>query len=340
MTLLGPLFGACLTLAEAEAGCVQVEGDRILVRHLATVLPNLRGVPPDAVIGFAPKLGLSRWIDPSLIEKTAARYGQSISAPESICVERLAAPLAEDALRQVLATALEKSGYADYHLVILDYPHNPLPKGDLDFSLSGLTVAPASGAGTLWRGRMRVEGGQSIPVSVRVEVKVRVSELRAARHLSAGAIIAASDLSVATRQVPPSSTPSSTPPSAAIGMQTRRALKAGEVVNPRLLAAPPEVQRGERVLVAVAAGRTAIGVEAQADTTARKGQTVVLTNPTSGKKFKATVTGRARAVIQLEIPNDETTPDTTGPGSAANGGSGLGGGEATAGTVRVGQDHR
>jgi len=334
------LFGACLALAAAEAGCVQVEGDRILIRHLAVAFPNLRGIPPDAVIGFAPRLGLSRWIAPSLIEKTAARYDQSVSVPEPVCVERLAAPLAEDILRQVLATALEKARYADYELVILDFPHGALPKGDLEFALSGLTAAPAAGTGTLWRGRLRVEGGQSIPVSVRVEVKVRVSELRAAHNLSAGTILAASDLSVATRQVPPGSATSPTLPSAAIGLQTRRALKAGGLVNPRLLTVPPEVQRGERVLVAVAAGRAAIGVEAQADTSARKGQTVVLTNLSSGKKFKATVTGRARAVIQLEIPNDETRPDTAGPASAADGSSSFGRSEETATTVRIGQDHR
>ncbi len=340
MSVVRKIFGACLAMAAAKAGCVQVEGDRILVRHLVVAIPELRGAPPDVVIGFAPMVGLSRWIDPSLIEKTAARYGQRVSAPESICVERLAAPLAGDALRRVLATVLEKAGYSDYHLDILDYPRTALPKGDLEFSLTGLRVSPGPGTGTLWRGRLRVEGGKSVPVAVRVEVKVRVSELRAAHDLAPGAIIAPSDLTVATRQTPPSSTPSPAHPSAAIGMQTRRAVKAGELVNPRMLTAPPEVQRGERVLVAVASGRAAIGVEAQADTTARRGQTVVLTNMSSGKKFKATVTGRARAAIQLEIPNDKTTPEAAGNASADSGGSGPGGVEATAGTVRVGQDHR
>lgn len=339
MKLPGILICAFFTLDAAQTGCVQIGGDRILVRHLTAALPNLSGVPPDAVIGFAPKLGLSRWIEPSLIEKTAARYGQSVRVAESICVERLAAPVAENALRQALATALEKSGYTDYHLVLLDYPRSPLPIGALDFSLSGLTAARAGMTGALWRGRLRVEGGQSIPLSVRADVKVQVSELRAARNIAAGAIIAAGDVSVVTRQLPPSSAPTSPTPSAAIGMQTRRGLKAGDLVNLRLLTAPPEVQRGERVLVAVTAGRAAVGVEAQADTTARIGQLVVLTNLASGKKFKATVTGRARAAIQLERSNDETTPEPAGP-SAADGGSGLGGSETTAAAVRVGQNHR
>jgi flagella basal body P-ring formation protein FlgA len=337
--LLGILSCALLTLDGAQTGCVQIGGDRILVLHLTAALPELSGVPPDAVIGFAPKLGLSRWIEPSLIEKTAARYGQIVRVAESICVERSAAPLAENALRQALATALEKSGYTAYHLVLLDYPRSPLPSGDLDFALSGLTAARAGVTGASWRGRLRVEGGQSIPLSVRADVKVQVSELRAARNIAAGAIIAASDLSVVTRQAPPSSTPTSATASAAIGMQTRRGLKAGDLVDSRLLTAPPEVQRGERVLVAVTAGRAAVGVEAQADTTARRGQMVVLTNLASGKKFKATVTGRARAAILLESSNDDTMPDPAGP-AAADGGPGLGGGETTAAAVRVGQNHR
>jgi flagella basal body P-ring formation protein FlgA len=331
-----------IAIIAVRADCVKVDGDRILARHLTGVLPQLGALPPDAVIGFSPKLGLSRWLAPAFIETVAARYAVSTAVAEPVCIERLGERLDREQLYKSLATALQGGGHSNYVLKLIGYPNSPLPRGELEFALSGISAASPGRPDTQWRGRLRVQGSQSVPLVVRVEVSVEASELRAVRDLAPGQIITAADLSQSTRRIVPGSAPVSVAPEAAIGKQTRRAIKSGCLVEPELLLAPPEIQRGDRVLVAVAAGRAAIGVEAMADTTARAGQSVMLTNPLSGKKFKATVTGRGRAAIHLETSNDESTTDPTttaaGPGSGARPGGNQG--QETAAAVGTGPDHR
>jgi flagella basal body P-ring formation protein FlgA len=336
------MLALCVAIIAVRADCVKVDGDRILARHLAGVLPELAGLPPDAVIGFSPKLGLARWLAPAFIERVAARYAISATVAEPVCVERLGERLDREQLRKALAAALQRAGHSNFDLTLTDYPTMPLPRGTLEFSLSGLSATSSTRPGGLWRGRLKVQGSQSVPLVVRVEVSVEAIELRAARDLAPGQIITAADLSQSTRRIMPGSAPVSVAPAAAIGKQTRRAIKSGGLVEPELLMAPPEIQRGDRVLVAVAAGRAAIGVEAMADTTARAGQSVMLTNPLSGKKFKATVTGRGRAAIHLETSTDETTtdPTTTAAGPARGARAGGNQEQETAAAVGTGPDHR
>jgi len=151
-----------------------------------------------------------------------------------------------------------------------------------------------------------VQGGQSVPLVVRAEVSVKVTELLATHDLAPGQTITARDISQSQRLVVPTALPDSASPADAVGKQCRRAIRAGSTIRLHLLTAPPEIQRGDRVLVAASSGRASIAVETKAETAARVGQTVVLSNPDSGKRFKATVTGRGSAAIRLENHDDKT----------------------------------
>ncbi|HNY40636.1 MAG TPA: flagellar basal body P-ring formation chaperone FlgA [Bryobacteraceae bacterium] len=313
MTKLLAALAIGLALPAAKAECAKVDSGRILARDLAVVAPSMAGLPPDTVIGFSPKLGLVRWLAPDQLQRIAARHSASIDLKEPVCVERFGVQLDPRELRNALAAALQRAGHAKFALNVVEYPRGPLPRGVLEFSASGLSAPRSGKREALWRGRLRVEGGQSVPVVVRVEVSVDALELRAARDLAPGQVILAEDLSQSTRPVTPGSAPAPVSPNDAIGKQVRRAIRAGGLVVPELLSTPPEIQRGDRVLVAVASGRAAIGVEAKADNAARMGEMVVLTNPASGKRFKASVTGPGRAAIRLETSNDETTPAKTTP---------------------------
>ena len=260
--------------------------------------------------------------------------------PGPVCVERHASTLSEAEVRAALTTALEKAGYKEYRLEILDFPHSPLPKGELAFPLTGLAGTPGTERGMFWKGRLRTGSTQSISICVRVEVQVPVLQLCATHDIAAGTVLKSGDFSVVMRNLSPASAPRLGAPLSIEGMQTRRPLKSGELISPNMLTKPAEVQRGERILVSVSAGRASIGVEAIADTTARKGQQVLLTNRSSGRKFKATVTGRSRAVIRLEAKDDEITPVPDPDVPAGDSDDGRGREEETARNIRAGQNHR
>lgn len=288
----------------AQQECVKVQGDRILASHLAGAVPGISAIPPDTVIGFSPKLGVIRWLAPELIRSISAKHGARAGLTSPVCVERVGRNLDPSDIVTALSAALKQAGHEDFALEVLDYPKTQFPVGELKFSMSGLHPPPAGKLETHWRGRLRVEGGQSVPLVVRVKLSVAVSELRASRDIAAGQIITAEDISISTRRSSPGVLSVLKSPSEVVGKQCWRAIRAGSLIQTHLLTAPPEIQPGDRVLVAASSGQAAISVETKASTSARLGQTIVLTNPVSGKKFKAKVTGRGVAAIQLENPND------------------------------------
>jgi flagella basal body P-ring formation protein FlgA len=293
----------------ARQECVKVEGDRILASHLAGAVPAMSGIPPDTVIGFSPKLGVVRWLAPEMIQSITAKHAIRARLTSPVCVERAGTSLDPQDIVAALSAALKRAGHVDFTLEVLDYPKTQFPVGELEFSMSGLHPPHPGKLETHWRGRLRVNGGQSVPLVVRVEVSVEVSELRASRDIAPGQVITAEDISMSTRRSSPGVSSVLKSPSEVVGKQCWRMIKAGSVIQPHLLTMPPAIQRGDRVLVAASSGQAAISVETKADTSARLGQTIVLTNPVSGKKFKAKVTGRGLAAIRLENPNDQTSPD-------------------------------
>jgi flagella basal body P-ring formation protein FlgA len=82
---------------------------------------------------------------------------------------------------------------------------------------------------------------------------------------------------------------------APIGWETRRSLRAGEILDPSAVAPPPSVAAGETVRFEWTAGAIAIEREGVAANRARIGETVWARDPATGERLRGTVIGRARA---------------------------------------------
>jgi flagella basal body P-ring formation protein FlgA len=76
-------------------------------------------------------------------------------------------------------------------------------------------------------------------------------------------------------------------------------LPAGAILTAADMAAPVMVQAGQTVTVAVETGGLTVSLNAVADQTGRVGETILMTNPASGKHFQALVT-RNGLVVQLQ----------------------------------------
>ena len=61
---------------------------------------------------------------------------------------------------------------------------------------------------------------------------------------------------------------------------------------------PNDVTRGDMVTVDVRAGGAHLMLEAQAETSGVKGSTVMIRNLSSGKDFRAQVTGKGQVTVQ------------------------------------------
>jgi flagella basal body P-ring formation protein FlgA len=85
----------------------------------------------------------------------------------------------------------------------------------------------------------------------------------------------------------------------AIGGTAVMGLPAGAILTSDDVSAPVVVQAGQTVTVAVETGNVTVSVNAIADQQGRVGETIVMTNPGSGKHFEALVT-RGGLVVSLQ----------------------------------------
>ena len=88
-------------------------------------------------------------------------------------------------------------------------------------------------------------------------------------------------------------------PASAAGGTALVSLPAGAILTSADLSAPVMVQAGQTVTVAVETGGLIVSLNAVADQTGHVGETILMTNPGSGKHFQALVT-RNGLVVQLQ----------------------------------------
>jgi flagella basal body P-ring formation protein FlgA len=135
-----------------------------------------------------------------------------------------------------------------------------------------------------------------------VTVTVAESEIvaTAARPLAAGQMFGPADIRMvsepvalfAGRQV-------FYDPAAIIGAQSLMALAAGGLITASDLVQPVIVKAGQTVTVQVVSGQVSVSITAVADQTGRIGDTILLTNPGSGRRFSATCTA-AGPIVRLQ----------------------------------------
>ena len=62
--------------------------------------------------------------------------------------------------------------------------------------------------------------------------------------------------------------------------------------------APPEVKRGDKVTVSVISGGVLLTFEAETESTAHIGETVIVKNPENGRRFIARVEDAGKVVVK------------------------------------------
>jgi flagella basal body P-ring formation protein FlgA len=135
---------------------------------------------------------------------------------------------------------------------------------------------------------------------VGITVAQREAVVVALRPVTAGAAIAADDLGLrdepvadfAGRQV-------FTDPALLVGSVAVMSLPTGSIVTAQAVQAPVVVQAGQIVTVQVESPGLSVSVQAVADETGRVGETILMTNTGSGRRFSALVTAQG-PVVRLQ----------------------------------------
>jgi flagella basal body P-ring formation protein FlgA len=290
---------ASIFAAVAQAGCVAVSSDRILARDLRDALPLFKGVDPETSLGFAPRPGVRRILSARDLSLIAQKHGLDLGGGiiSSICVERAMRPISPEEMRAALLSAI---GVTDVDLEVLEFSREPQPSGRLDFKpvQLGRPLGDNPEIPVIWRGSLRYDSQSTIPVWARVKISVGSFLLVAAEDIHAGTVIKATQVKqVRGRQFPflPLSIQS---PEAIIGKIARRNIPAGQKFGPGSLDETTEISRGDKVRVRVVDGSATLSLDAVAQSSGKKGESILVHNPSTGKNFRAIVEEKGSVTVR------------------------------------------
>jgi flagella basal body P-ring formation protein FlgA len=282
------------------ADCVPVPGERILARDLARAVPAFAALPPELALGYAPAPGSRRAYPAAELSRLAARYGLTVEPGVDACLVRPAGTLTRERVTAAMQATVPKA-----HIEVLELSRQPVPPGEIHFPISGLSTAPASepASARLWRGQVRQPGQDDFPVWAKVRVLVSGTRAVASEELLPGRPIERAQF----RLEPYEGAPGMPDPSQIVGRAPRRPIPAGAAIEAQLLEEPEEVLRGEPVRVEVWSGRARLVLEGQAQSSGRRGETIAVRNPATGKIFSARVQDRGQVSV---------TPGWSAPGGS------------------------
>lgn len=273
--------------------CLVVEGDLIRVRDLAPALPSLAAAPGDAVVGYAPLPGARRVFYEAELRRILEKSGVAGTPPGSLCVERDLVALDPGQVRAALARSLSQERA---RIEVVEVSRQPVPRGELHFPLSGAGPVDAARPDTpiRWRGFVRYGGSRSVAVWVRARVLLPATRVIAAETLPAGSLVSAGQVRVEPCQAPPAKLSRALRLEDVIGQVVRRKVPAGAELTASLLERPKEVARGDAVTVEVVKDGLRLTADGVAESSGRRGDSIVVRNASSGKKFTAKVEGKGK----------------------------------------------
>ena len=283
----------------ATAGCIAVPSDKILARDLSAAIPLFQALDPDAVIGFSPFPGTERFLSSRELLLTARHYGLAFPAGElapSVCVQRIVRSLSSEEVRAALLSALD---IPEGRLEILEFSNKPLPPGRLVFQLAAVNKPPGNDPQTsvIWPGKLMYDDQHSLSIWAKVRISVDREVFLAKETIPKGQVILAEQ--IATTRIPQFPSPQQPPSSVSgiIGKVARRTIPTGQRISLEALQDPMDVVKGETVHVRVVDGAATITLDAVAQSSGNKGETIVVHNTSSGKSFRAVIEERGRVVV-------------------------------------------
>jgi flagella basal body P-ring formation protein FlgA len=289
-----------LLAALLVSGCLAVEGERIVAADLAGIEPAFARLPAETPLGFAPAPGARRILHRAELDRLGRRYSVDLAPSKEICIERLLEPLRGERLLDAMTRAL---GCPEAKIELVDFSRYPAPKGEIEFPVSGLSRSPDPATPVVWRGSVLQGGKRRFRIWVRVRISIPAKRLVAAEDLPAGRPISAAQVRQETFSADPRPAIFAAQPEQAVGRVPRRRIDAGQPVPLGALEAPREVAGGEMVRVEAASGGARIEIHGRAETAGRKGDTILVRNLESGRRFCAKVISRG-----LVAAGEERTP--------------------------------
>jgi flagella basal body P-ring formation protein FlgA len=281
----------------ATTACHAVNGDRITAGDLAAVFPAFATVAPEKVIGYAPEPGDHRLLEPAELLRIAAANGVELRNTTSTCFERALMPLEAPAILNALRTSLNRPGA---EIEVIEFSKFFVPPGKIVFPLESMP-ARAMDHVAIWNGYVDVNG-RRFPIWARARITVPQTRVVAIVQIHAGQTIGAGDVREEEARDYPTKIEPLKSAADCVHQLARRFMNPGTPITAGDLLEPNDVDRGDTVSVEVHSGGAVLMLPAQADMAGRAGQVISFRNASSGKTFRAQITGKDRALLDFRSP--------------------------------------
>jgi flagella basal body P-ring formation protein FlgA len=249
------------------------------------------------VIGYAPQPGANRTFEPAELIRFAAAHGVEFHGIDTVCFEPALTEPEPSAIQASILESLHTLAITDADIEIIEYSKFRVPFGKLSFPIEALP-AYVSHDTAIWNGFVEHEH-RRYPVWARVHITAPQIRVVVVTNIRAGQRVEAGDVRLEAGRIFPTRTAALKSLSDCVGMLARRYLSTGAPVTAADLMEPYDVDRGETVRVEVQSGGAVLTLDAEAEDSGRRGQSINLRNSTSGKIFRAKITGRGRALLDF-----------------------------------------
>ena len=285
-------------MAGTAFGCEHVRADRITGGDLARALPAFLAIPAAAEIGYAPAPGSKRVFRPDELNRIAARFGLTATSDTPVCFDWELHLISKDTVVEAMRKSLDTPGA---RIEISRLSQTPAPIGEIVFPRRGLMAASIAEPSTalMWRGFVLYNSGRKFDLWAEVKISASMPRVVAIRELAVGEPILSDAVRLETQEDTPLRNDIARHLDEVVGRIPLRGIPSGAPVFRTQLAEPFDVKRGDAVEVRAMSGRAVLTMEGVAESSGRKGDSVLLKNPASGKIFRGRVEGQRRVLVNV-----------------------------------------
>jgi flagella basal body P-ring formation protein FlgA len=290
-------FPLLLAMIPQPDGCWPVQDDRIYARDVAAAVPAFANVAADFALGYAPAPGIRRVFKGDALERLARNQGVMLEAVPDVCFERAMATVDAGEILEAMRNAWNGS---DVRMEVRSWSPLIAPQGKVVFPRTGLQLPAASDpqAEVIWRGYVIYGNNRRFSISARARITTTTTRVVAVADLSMGAPVREDQVRLESFDTFALDDRPARNLEEVVGLVPRALIRAGSTVLRNQLSRAPEVTRGDVVKVEVTAGSAHLSLEGRAQADGVTGKTILVKNLSSGKDFRARVTGKGKVSVQ------------------------------------------
>jgi flagella basal body P-ring formation protein FlgA len=291
------LLAAIPQVVPQPDGCLPIQDDRIYARDVAAAVPAFTNVAADFAVGYAPAPGTRRVFKGDVLERLARNQGVAVESAPDVCFERAMATLEATEILEAMRSAWNTT---DVRMELRSFSPQIAPQGKVVFPRAGLQLPATSDpqAEVLWRGYVVYGNNRRFGVTARARITTTTTRVVAVADLSSGAPVREDQVRLESFDTFALDDRPARNLDEVVGFVPRMLIRSGSTVLRSQLGRAPEVARGDVVKVDVTAGGAHLLFEGRAETDGIAGKTILVKNLTSGKDFRALVTGKGKVSVQ------------------------------------------